>query len=88
MLFNVQMLYNLNIIWHFSPTDHGKGPINGIGGTLKRQVTQHVMGIRGKFESTEHFSKLATHVCPNVHIRYLSSEKTIKFIEDSKLVET
>ena len=52
MLFNVQMLYNLNIIWHFSPTDHGKGPINGIGGTLKRQVTQHVMGIRGKVEST------------------------------------
>ena len=31
---------------------HGKGPIDGIGGTLKRQVTQHVMGIRGKVEST------------------------------------
>ena len=33
-------------------------------------------------------TELATHVCPNVHNRYLSSEKTIKFIENSKLVET
>ena len=43
---------HLTVIWNFSPTSHGKGPIDGIGGTLKRRVTEKVMGMRGKVEST------------------------------------
>ena len=79
---------HLNIEWHFSPTSHGKGPVDGIGGTVKRRVFQHVMGLRGKVQSTEHFAELATLVCPNIHIRYLSSENTVQFIEDIKLIVT
>lgn len=79
---------HLNVEWHFSPTSHGKGPVDGIGGTLKRRVTEHLLGIRGKVDSTEHFAELATSVCPNINIRYLSSEKTIEFIDDCKLMES
>ena len=78
---------HLTVIWNFSPTSHVKGPIDGIGGTLKRRVTEKVMGMRGKVKSTVHFSKLAEEVCPSVRIRYISGDDTVQFIEDAKLIE-
>lgn len=35
--------HNKNIEWNFFATSHGKGPVDGIGGSLKRQVRQAVM---------------------------------------------
>lgn len=35
--------YNLKISWNFFATSHGKGPVDGIGGAVKRQVRNSVM---------------------------------------------
>lgn len=32
--------YNIDAEWHFFATSHGKGPCDGIGGTLKRMATR------------------------------------------------
>lgn len=34
--------YNIKIKWNFFATSHGKGPVDGIGGTLKRVVFEQV----------------------------------------------
>ena len=53
---------NINVEWQFSVTSHGKGPVDGIGGTIKRRVTERVLGQRESIHSTEHFAKLAGEV--------------------------
>ena len=76
------------VLWHFSPTSHGKGPIDGIGGSIKRLVTAKLKGLRGSVKDSRHFAELAQDVCPNVFVKYVSSEKTIQFISDKMLVES
>lgn len=34
--------YGVNLVWHFSATSHGKGPVDGICGCLKRKATDRV----------------------------------------------
>lgn len=38
----MQEKYSRNIIWNYFATSHGKGPVDGIGGSLKRQVFDQV----------------------------------------------
>ena len=35
--------YSIKLFWNFFVSSHGKGPVNGIGGTTKRIVTQKVI---------------------------------------------
>lgn len=35
---SLQCRHDLNIQWHYFATSHGKGPVDGIGGSVKRQV--------------------------------------------------
>ena len=35
-------MYNIKIIWNFSATSHGKGPVDGVGATLKRIAADKV----------------------------------------------
>lgn len=34
--------HNVQMMWNFSATSHGKGPVDGIGGTLKRMAAERV----------------------------------------------
>ena len=43
-------LFNRNIVWNFFATSHGKGPVDGIGGSTTRLVSSEVMS--GKAEVT------------------------------------
>ena len=69
----------------FSVTSHGKGPVDGIGGTIKRRVTERVLGQRESIHSTEHFAKLAGEVCENIFIKFVPASETINFIEMEEL---
>ena len=35
--------HNLKFCWNFSATSHGKGPVDGVGGFLKRMASEKVM---------------------------------------------
>ena len=74
-----------DVEWHFSATSHGKGPIDGLGGTIKRRVTEHVLGQRESIINTANFFKLACDTCPNINITYVPSAETISFIKSEKL---
>jgi hypothetical protein len=39
---SLQEKHKINIIWNYFATSHGKGPVDGIGGSVKRQVWMDV----------------------------------------------
>ena len=56
--------------WSFFATAHGKGPIDGIGGEVKRQVWRAELQGKIVVRDAEHFADEATHLCPNIFILY------------------
>lgn len=69
--------------WHFSATSHGKGPIDSLGGTIKRRVTEELKGSRQGITSTENFFDIATKRCPGIKIDYVSHKDVVSFVEQS-----
>lgn len=68
--------------WHFSATSHGKGPIDGLGGTIKRRVTEELKGSRQGITSTEDFFNIASKRCPNINLEYISHQDVVTYIND------
>lgn len=60
------------ISWNFSATAHGKGPIDGLGGTLKRRVREATRARQIDPRTAAQFAKCAQQLCPKVHTIYCS----------------
>ena len=61
--------------WNFFATSHGKGVVDGVGGTVKRAVWRHVRSHQAHVSTPEQYSEVATQRCPNVHIKYIPKEQ-------------
>ena len=61
--------------WNFSATSHGKGCIDGIGGTVKRRVSEKVRAQCLDISSSNEFAKLATEICPNINVLCIEEEQ-------------
>lgn len=61
-----------NVEWHFSATSHGKGPIDGLGGTMKRRIKEATLSRKIDPHSAEEFFHCAQEICPNVSLLYIS----------------
>lgn len=71
--------YGLKVSWHFFATSHGKGVVDGIGGTLKRAVWRESMaGL--VISSAEEFANVAKK-SPKIKIIYVSKEEVNKHQE-------
>ena len=57
---------DLQISWHYNEAHHGKGPMDGIGGTLKNVVFRQVMSGKIIINSAEEFCKAANQFCPSI----------------------
>lgn len=69
--------------WHFFATSHGKGPIDGLGGTIKRRVSEYIMGDRNyNAVTTEDFAKVAQERCPNIIIQFVPHDQVLTFIRE------
>ena len=68
---------HLEISYDLFATSHGKGAVDGIGGTLKRQVRNEIMCRREKVACAEEYAKVAEKVCPNVNVLYISKEEVL-----------
>ena len=64
--------------WHFSATSHGKGCIDGIGGTIKRRVAEAVRASQQDMTTSQNFADVAAKVCPNINILYAAKENVEK----------
>nr|XP_042913577.1 uncharacterized protein LOC122273608 [Parasteatoda tepidariorum] len=69
------MLQSNDIEWHFAATGHGKGPIDGVGGTLKRRVREATLSRKINISRAEEFSKSAEQICKNITILYIPESK-------------
>ena len=57
--------------WHFFPTSHGKGPCDGIGGTLKRLAARaSLQRVNNPIRTPRELFTWATEALPNVTCHY------------------
>src|SRR6218665_820740 len=64
----------IGLDWSFFATAHGKGPVDGVGGTVKRAVWRRILQERIHINSAEDFSKSAQDACPNITILLVKSQ--------------
>lgn len=62
------------IIWNYFATSHGKGPVDGIGGSVKRQVRQAVLSGKGVVYNASDFCSVAKKVS-NVTVLHMSVDE-------------
>jgi len=74
---NSNNAYNFKIIWNFFATSHGKGAVDGIGGTVKRTVWRNVRTTAIAPNNALAYYELAKSLNMGITIQYVSSD-TIK----------
>ena len=66
--------YGLAIIWNYFATSHGKGPVDGIGGSTKRFVWNLVRSGKAQVMSSTGFTKAASSM-PKVTVTHMPAEE-------------
>ncbi|KAK3931114.1 ARL14 effector protein [Frankliniella fusca] len=73
--------FGIEAEWHYFATSHGKGPCDGLGGTLKRQA--YLASIRNQLIRTpQEFCNWAEKNIENIKVKFVTSEE-IKNTEES-----
>lgn len=65
----------IKVTWSFFATSHGKGAVDGIGGTIKRIVWQAIKARKIQITSAKDFAKYASKVVKQIQIFYIDKEK-------------
>lgn len=68
--------------WSFFGTAHGKGPVDGVGGTVKRAIWRRVLRKSVVINDAKEFSTEAERACPNITVLYVDD----KTIHDTELI--
>ena len=63
--------HDVTIRWNFFATSHGKGVVDGIGGTVKRAVWRHIRTERSHITTPDEYATLAKDLCPNVEVKFV-----------------
>ncbi len=58
--------------WNFFATSHGKGAVDGIGGTVKRSVWRQVRSGHVNINTPEQYAVVAQERNQNIHVHYIS----------------
>ena len=65
----------LKISLDFFATSHGKGAVDGVGGTVKRQVMSKVMCRKVIVKTSLDYTSTASKICPNVYLFHIRKEE-------------
>ena len=71
-------------VWNFFATSHGNGPVDGIGGSTTRLVSEVMSGKAEVTTSTE-FAEVAAKKCQNIQIKHICKgevQSEIKNLDD------
>ena len=79
---SLQEKHNINIRWNYFATSHGKGPVDGIGGSVKKQVWTAVSTRKAMVTDATSFCAIANQVC-NVDVVKMKSDETDTFTVSS-----
>ena len=66
--------HDIDMIWNFSATSHGKGPVDGVGATVKREASQKTLTRRHAINNLDDFEMAALNV-KNIKITRISEEE-------------
>ena len=64
--------------WHYNEAHHGKGPMDGIGGTIKNMIFRQVKAGKVIINSAEDFYNAANQFYPSITTLFQQSDKTDK----------
>lgn len=56
--------------WHFNEAHHGKGPMDGIGGTIKNVVYRNVKSGKILVNSAKEFCDAANKLVPSITLLF------------------
>ena len=63
--------WDVKLQWHYFEANHVKGPVDGIGGTMKHAVFRHVLSKQVAIKSSKHFAKYADSTLPNISVIFV-----------------
>ena len=79
-------LYDIHISWDFFATSHGKGAVDGIGGTIKRTVAAQVNSRQqAVVNDAATFLAVAKSRCPKINVLMVSKDDIKTFSEKHDL---
>ena len=67
--------FEVKLRWHFFATSHGKGVVDGLGGTIKRSVFRYIRTGKAQAATPEEFAKVAATRNPGIHIKFITSDE-------------
>ena len=67
--------FNVQAEWHFFATSHGKGPCNGLGGTVKHLATKASLprAFEDQIQSAIELYEWAKGAIPSIHFQYVTT---------------
>ena len=65
---------NVNLLWNFFSSGHGRGAVDGVGGTVKRLVWKGVMAKQCVIRNAYDFVQYATAVVTNINIILIDAQ--------------
>ena len=76
--------FGMSAEWHFFPTSHGKGPCDGLGGTLKRLAARaSLQKVQSPIQTPLELFNWATESLFHINCNYLKKEEYS--VEEQKL---
>ena len=67
--------FNCEMCWHFFATSHGKGIIDGLGGTVKRSVWRYIRSGKGFATTPLMFYEVAVQRNPSINIIFVAKSQ-------------
>lgn len=67
--------HDISIRWNFFATSHGKGVVDGIGGTVKRTVWRYIRSEKCHVTTPQDYAALAKQLCSNVQIEFIAKSE-------------
>lgn len=79
LVLTASFLFGFDLEWNFFASGHGKGAVDGVGGTVKRTVHQRIMSGLVRVYSAEEFHKCVSENIQGVKSCYVPVEKIKAF---------
>lgn len=76
--------FSVKIIWNFFATSHGKGAVDGIGGTVKRSIWRHVKSKEDAPDNAVAYAELAKDLNKQINIIYVFQKLSLPNVQQSR----
>lgn len=64
---------SIKLFWHYFESSHGKGPVDGVGGTVKGAVYRKVMSKQVVLDGPKHFAEFAQSILKGIEVVFVSN---------------